>query len=168
MHGKEALMSLRMEAPEMREKLEKLLKRRDDYFAITDVERNIYRKEFEVMQAEIVRLKLHLDIYHDELDIIEVEIDYSKDDRSVIYQILEEAWQRREINWVKKKYFQDRAIYVGMLMKDIQDMQNEWLKDVCMMHQLKREGYIQCPWSTKLHEKGCDNETVKPDSKKCK
>lgn len=145
-----------MDRQEMQDKLQELLARRDDYFQITELERIIYRKQFEAMQAEIIRLKIYLDLYHDELDIVSVKVDYSLPvDSKEKYKILDQAKDDREIKWLSKRFnFQNlMSEHLGLILKDVSQIKNDWLREICMMHQLKREGLIKCPWPTKLSEK---------------
>lgn len=142
-----------MKFTEMRDKLQKLLERRDNYFQLTALEKKTYRQQFEEMQDEIIKLKIFLDIYHDELDVVSIYVDYSCPvDSKEQYAILNKAQEDREIWWLLKKFDYQSKIseYVGLLRKDVSEIKNEWLRDICIMHQVKREGFIQCPWPTKL------------------
>jgi hypothetical protein len=138
---------------EQKQRLEELLKRRDKYFLLTDIERRIYANDFEKMQKEIMFLKMNLEVYHDELDLVSVWVDYLKKAESKIqYEILEKAAENREIKWLAKKYFyvEGKSEYIGLLLKNVKEIHDEWLRDIVETHLLKREGLIQCPWPTKI------------------
>lgn len=130
-----------------KEKLEKLLERRNNYFLLTGIERKIYEFEFEKMQREIIRLKLHLEIYQDELDLLEVKFNY-QDEKAKI-DICEKAEENRELRWLNKKYEPEKCLakYVAIVHKPLSD---EWLKEEFEMQQMKRQGWMECPWPTKI------------------
>lgn len=132
-------------------KLEELLIRRKDYFLLEGVKRKIYQVQFEKIQKEILDLKLQLDIYDDELDLLSVKFNYIKIEFKEILKILQDTSDKREIKWLRKKYWPEdgQAEYVGQVLKEIT---NPWLKEKFEMHLLKREGYMDCPWPTVLNE----------------
>jgi hypothetical protein len=140
---------------EQKQRLEELLKRRDNYFLLSEFQRRMYVYDFEKMQEEIMFLKINLEVYHDELDLVSVWVNYLKKVESKIqYEILEKAAENREIKWLSKKYFyvEGKSEYIGLLLKDAKDIQDEWLRGIVETHLLKREGLMQCPWPTKIRE----------------
>ena len=146
------IMTRSITIEEQKKKLEALLKRREKYFLLTDIEKKIYANDFEKMQKEIMFLKLNLEIYHDELDLVSVWVEYTKRESKIQYDILEKSEENFEIKWVRKKYFyvEGKSEYIGILRKDINEIEDEWLRDIVSKHLLKREGLMQCPWPTKI------------------
>jgi hypothetical protein len=143
-----------MTIEEQKQKLEELLKRRENYFLLTDIERRIYANDFEKMQKHIMSLKMNLEIYHDELDLVSVWVNYLGTEAKGQYQILEQAKTNLEIKWLRRKYFfvEGKSEYIGLLLKDVKDIKDDWLRGIVETHVLKREGLIQCPWPTKIRE----------------
>jgi hypothetical protein len=134
---------------EANERLKHLLERREKYFLLEGIQRRIYQTQFELIQKEIMQLKLHLEIYEDELDLVIIEFDYSKDCK-VLLKILEDAQTNREVWWVRRIYDPasgNKAKYIGQVKGEISD---PWLKEVFLRHQLTREGLIDCPWPTSI------------------
>jgi hypothetical protein len=72
---------------------------------------------------------------------------------------LDEAATNKEVRWVSRKYFfvEGKSEYVGLLLKKLDEIQDQWLKEQIYLHQMKREGYIQCPWPQKLNEKNIES-----------
>ena len=137
---------------EQKKKLEELLKRREKYFLLTDIERRMYAHDFEKMQQYIMFLKMNLEIYQDELDLVSVWVNYLKPESKSQYEILEKARENGEIKWLRKKYLyvEGKSEYIGLLLKDAKDIKDDWLREIVETHLLKREGLIQCPWPTKI------------------
>jgi hypothetical protein len=98
-------------------------------------------------------LKINLEVYHDELDLVSVWVDYIGTEAKGQYKILEQAASNLEIKWLRRKYFyiEGTSEYIGLLLKDAKNIQDEWLRGIVEMHMLKREGLIQCPWPTKIN-----------------
>jgi hypothetical protein len=132
---------------EAKDKLEKLLERRKNYFLLTGIQRKIYGVEFEKMQKEIIRLKIHLEIYEDELDLIEVNFNYQEDKAKI--EICEKAQENKELRWLNKKYDPEKCLarYIAIVHKQLSD---EWLKEEFEMQQMKRQGWMECPWPTRI------------------
>ena len=136
-----------MDEANAKEKLDKLLVRRKDYFLLEGIRRKIYQADFERLQRDIIHLKLILGLYHDELDMLEVTFNYREEKYKV--KICEEAAERGEVRWLKKSYVPMgfEAIYVALVKKPLSD---PWLEELFQIQQLKRAGYIDCPWPTVL------------------
>jgi hypothetical protein len=134
-----------------RNKLNELLERRKKYFELSGFKRMLYQAEFEKIQKEIINLKLHFEIYHDELDLFSVFLKYDEFANKEKFIILTEAEEAGEVRWIRKKYNPNEfmAEYIGIVRKEIKD---EWLKELYKIHILKRQGLIQCPWPIKLKD----------------
>lgn len=132
-----------------KEALERLLTRRKNYFLMDAHWRDVYLKDFEKIQSEIINLKLHFEIYQDELDLLIVCFDYTSSDSKDKIKACETAVEHKEIKWLRKKYYPEtyKAEYIGLMLKMPSD---EWLKMICEEHLLKREGHFQCPWPVKV------------------
>jgi hypothetical protein len=130
------------------DELKVLLERRSKYFMLSGFERKLWQAEFEKIQRKIISLKLILELYHDELDMLEVIFNYSADpDKSKICQ---DAEEKGEVKWLKRTYSpwdNYEAKYVAIVRKPLTD---PWLAEIFNYQQAKRSGYIDCPWPTKL------------------
>ena len=119
---------------------EELISWLGNYFLLTGVQRKIYEVQFEKMQKEIIRLKLHLEIYQDELDLLEVIFDYAVYKEEI--EICEKAEENRELRWLNKRYDPEKclATYVAIVHKQLSD---NWLKEEFEMQQIKRQGWME-------------------------
>jgi hypothetical protein len=139
-------------------KLNELLQRREKYFLLPDFQRTLFREQFEEMQKEILWLKVMLKVYHDELDILELRFNYKDEDYKL--KMYDEAIKSGEIKGLGKSFSPSEgyiAVYTCLVLKQPSD---PWIAEEYMMQQLRREGWISCPWATRINrmEDGGGNE----------
>jgi hypothetical protein len=67
--------------------------------------------------------------------------------------IIQKAHDNKEIRWLKKIYNpqEGTAEYIGQIRAD-GVITDPWLQDKFLEHRMKREGFIDCPWPTKLSD----------------
>jgi hypothetical protein len=134
---------------ECRTKLHYLLKRREKYFLMEGVQRSIYQVEFEKVQKEIIKLKLYLDIYEDDLDFFVIKFNYMQLGSDEKYKTIKETQSKNEIRVLRQMYTpeEEEAVFVCQVKSAITDI---WLRELYDMQYLRRQGLIDCPWPTKL------------------
>lgn len=134
--------------------LKVLLARREKYFLLNGYEKNIFQKQFEELQSEIMFLKVNYNIWQDELDMLEVRFNYVKELDKL--NICEEAHKNKELRWLSKSFNPETwvARYVAIVYMQLTD---PWLAELYEIHELWREGFIQCPWPTNIIKLTEDN-----------